>query len=861
MVPTASIMVHPTMMPQRVAVSPQSLDLLEASLPERPVAPPPRAVVLPAAVQKSVTVATVNPAILHLQDPQFRPVFIPPGQPRSSFSLPTLITPSAAPTDQTLFEEPQDPTRKHFLPHYSLATTASPQGPTKWVSLEPAATGFQLVVHLKDDTDSALAQGNSALPAAARYLLTANLQARVANWDLAVASNADGAALKLTLPVPDLAGRDLVYQAMTDPTAAAKLIVRRSVPLAIPQASGPGTAATTPPPATVVSSGQGAVLRGTWLFGFDTGAETNGPGADVWWEQQTAVQRALVPRGNAGIVNLGTREFDSLTLDQLRSCNYGVAPIPGNADASNQLVAGDVFAVHTQGGNFAKVQVLEYGYNLKLRWVTYGPGTGQGVPPSSPPTLYVPETIAIDTVVPFTFNKDLDRNVFARLEGAGAGAPATWNIKGVDWQGRRHTYYQSSSQPDQVYFLPDAFKVARQPEPPHPPQLAVQTNGEELDRVTLTLSYIAHPVWDPRRIQAAAGTLQQELGLGGPPSLALFQASNAKLALSLPSADASGGSGLVEQTGVLIDTSAGIRGSVTLPLAQFRQIYDALFQAVSPLLAGEVKVTVDNDVTTVPFTARASEFDGDVLKVESVIDATNNVLRATLRNVIESPIHFDGLKGIITKGGAPIASLVTAVQPQLPTDLPTPSVDVGGHGTLSVTLAPAPIPANSARTPTGGGTAAGQTSGAVGEMSAQVLDTTCAPLFDFSEMRVVPDSKAIWRAIMENQVVGPVSRTITLRTIAATLKSASATAGADRPMAIQVVFDNGQTVSFDASQTPDGAGFLNQTLKLNTPIETYVLGGTDTGTYRYRIDLVTGGGIKTGTSMTDNRDVIFVITG
>ncbi len=134
------------------------------------------------------------------------------------------------------------------------------------------------------------------------------------------------------------------------------------------------------PQATIVSSGEG-VLRGTWFFSFDKGAETNGPGADVWWEQQTAVQRSLVPRGTAGIVNLGHRDFDSLALDELRKQNYGTAPIPGNADASNQLAVGDVFAVHTQGGNFAKVVVVEYGYNLKLRWITYGWASASVSPP------------------------------------------------------------------------------------------------------------------------------------------------------------------------------------------------------------------------------------------------------------------------------------------------------------------------------------------------------------------------------------------------------------------------------------------------------------------------------------------------
>ncbi|NJK53300.1 MAG: hypothetical protein HC936_11715 [Leptolyngbyaceae cyanobacterium SU_3_3] len=39
----------------------------------------------------------------------------------------------------------------------------------------------------------------------------------------------------------------------------------------------------------------------------------------------------------------------------------------------NLLVNGSVFAVKTNSGNFAKVQVLSYGYNLQVQWVTYHP--------------------------------------------------------------------------------------------------------------------------------------------------------------------------------------------------------------------------------------------------------------------------------------------------------------------------------------------------------------------------------------------------------------------------------------------------------------------------------------------------------
>jgi hypothetical protein len=122
---------------------------------------------------------------------------------------------------------------------------------------------------------------------------------------------------------------------------------------------------------TIVSSGSG-ILHGTWSFDFDAGAEVaSGAAADVWWEQQTAVLRQLVGRNGATLVNLGHVDFAALTPDTLASLTYAGAPIDGNHNATNQLTTHDVFAVHTTAGNYAKVKVVAYGYDLHVHWVTY----------------------------------------------------------------------------------------------------------------------------------------------------------------------------------------------------------------------------------------------------------------------------------------------------------------------------------------------------------------------------------------------------------------------------------------------------------------------------------------------------------
>jgi len=126
------------------------------------------------------------------------------------------------------------------------------------------------------------------------------------------------------------------------------------------------------PSTGTVSSGT-TIIKGTWIFDCETG--TLGGDMtniyDIWWEQIDNVKRQIVPMAGVGIINLGPVDFNLLTPAVLQSLSYGSTPIPGNNDATNQLTVNDVFAVRTKSGNIAKIKVLQYGYDLKIEWVTY----------------------------------------------------------------------------------------------------------------------------------------------------------------------------------------------------------------------------------------------------------------------------------------------------------------------------------------------------------------------------------------------------------------------------------------------------------------------------------------------------------
>ena len=124
---------------------------------------------------------------------------------------------------------------------------------------------------------------------------------------------------------------------------------------------------------SVLSSGT-AIIHGTWLFDLETGTEvaySQQAKADLWWEQHDAVRRSMVPWGDCQIANIGVVNFNGVSAADLQALSYSDTPINGNDDATNQLVNGDVFAVITSSGNYAKVKVINYGYDMEIQWRTY----------------------------------------------------------------------------------------------------------------------------------------------------------------------------------------------------------------------------------------------------------------------------------------------------------------------------------------------------------------------------------------------------------------------------------------------------------------------------------------------------------
>ena len=110
----------------------------------------------------------------------------------------------------------------------------------------------------------------------------------------------------------------------------------------------------------------GIVIQGTYHYDFDLVSNT-----DVWWEQVTSTIRKMAPENGATVANIGVTNFANVTYAQLKGKSYSASPLDGNDDSSNQLVNGDVWAVHTDLGAYVKVLVTSYGHDMTVTYVWY----------------------------------------------------------------------------------------------------------------------------------------------------------------------------------------------------------------------------------------------------------------------------------------------------------------------------------------------------------------------------------------------------------------------------------------------------------------------------------------------------------
>lgn len=401
-----------------------------------------------------------------------------------------------------------------------------------------------------------------------------------------------------------------------------------------------------------------------------------------------------------------------------------------------------------------------------------------------------------------------------------------------------HVYFQDRADKTQYYFLPDAFKIVRDPHPPHYPMMRIHVVGDSAAGLNGVMNYTAVPVIDAARCGTARAhfeALAEDGALIKWSPLPLPK-DRPRFGLNLPGGDGKGGP-FVERPGVAVSLVTGFHDVYTAAMNQFQQLFDALFDPAADFFQGKVSVRPDDEgEIDIPFTARLTDFVGELFEQTRSIDPDTGDLTLTLSNAIEGTIHVEDLPVKVRRGDDEIPCMVVT-DPLLPIDL-APAADGKPADTLAISLKPGDGPADND------------------------LLVTC----DLGSTQVLSEGKALLQAILDPSVPSNITRSVTIKVPLGTFGSA-ATPADKQVTAVQVVFEGGHDVTlYPPDAATPGQHFATATVQLTTPTLDFLLHKTNVGVnqYRYYVNLIYASGASSvaqkGQSWrTDSLDTLFIV--
>ena len=686
-----------------------------------------------------------------------------PAVPREKITGPLSLVPD--PTDETLFEDGAKPETKYYLPRYRVAEQTVSGKAQFRIKLDQQVQGGTLTVFLEGFPApklEAVARQAVEIPHSVAVKLVASIPigtSKIQQELVFQEITKEGQLLKAVLRLEQLAQLTQVYQVLTETSFAAALVVLRSARIAVPASNS----------------------------------------AEI---QQLSIQI----QKSQGEINDLTRQITALNARKQQLEKLG----PANPRVRRMLQALQVQLNNLTAQRTAKTT------EQRQKRVQLASLRKQ--------KLFRVALQVLDWTVapnPFVFAKDLHRYIFGNVLPPESGKIG-FVLRQVVWKERSHTYYQQSLEPHRFHFLPDSFKVARRPETPHHPMLAVRFPNPDAaaDVMPVTLEYVAGPYFDEQRLEAAATEMKRKLPelAGSDLEFEPLLCDATRLFLTLPRGEA--GPQHEERKGAKIDLRTGILDAITLPMKDFQGLFDALFGDSAVVFQGEVVVEIDSGqgipAEKVPVICRLADLIGDIFDVEVEQDMPTSGVRATLRNGIESPAEMRGLMAGLTRDGMHAVGAIAGLSFEAPiivrpgeavTCQVTPATALGGSGEVAV-------------------------------------------LFNFDRVSVQPDAEAVWEAVVDQTRLPEFTRTIKVKTIKQTFEPRP-DQPSDPVLAVVVDFERGDTVDLNADK-------LEADAKVRLSLVDYVIRRLDTGQYRYAVTVIRASGqSKDSEWRTDRIGILF----
>jgi len=430
-------------------------------------------------------------------------------------------------------------------------------------------------------------------------------------------------------------------------------------------------------------------------------------------------------------------------------------------------------------------------------------------PPPGPPMYRVMDAVSLQTVLPspFVFDPSLHDYIFDFVKGD--NIPLTGLIRvQKPYQGGFHSYYQDAARRQVMYYLPDAFKLARKMQAPHFPEVSVSirsTDGAQ-ENTLVSMDYMVKPYIDTARIEQAKMQLATEIGQGLEVDLQPFPLDEFRFFISYIASD-----GLItlERNGMAGVLREGIRDTLQLSLAEFVPLFASMAGAGAGGLSGNIEIDIPGIGThDIPLIALFEDLLGPTVISRAQAGEQPGDFDVVISNAIESPIMLEHIHARLETGAGIINP---EIEPGLVPALLQPD------DSLIFSLSAGPL---------------------VDEQDARTLE------LDLSPIQVLPDQALIWNVIANR------SATEFFRLITVLVSEVIFQLNPERPerqiLKILVHFEGGDSVELNQQQ-------LQSDARVDYPVDDVVLGRVQDPAYRYSFDVIRADGLDPRSEILTDR--------
>ncbi|MEH6415749.1 hypothetical protein V7787_17775, partial [Pseudomonas sp. CGJS7] len=688
------------------------------------------------------------------------------------------ISPNQAPDDRCLFEDPRNPQQRYWLPRYRLRS---------------ANGQYEIKIAQAQDGLWAVSLALETLPAPEIADAARTAQMLSVNRAAVIAYRVPGTAIEQRLPAGEilddprggcvvmlrlsLAERDGLLRAFMAQDAQCKLIVSRGYTVAVPL---PATAAPDAPKRQLM------MIKGQMQL-------ARAPVAEM--AMAAAVPKTAAPVARAAMLKPGLAA--------------GLRASPAGMRAGGEsIIEGD--------------EVWPRKPFPRPRPMPFPQPQPEPEPQPIPEQRFEVSNQLQDFAIALLFEPQLHPYLYPAGSNVGQQT-SRWVVHALRYPadtGRSHAYFQDMNDPARIYYLPDAFKLARRSEAPHAPSLVFQVDqGDNAEQVMVDLTCEVRPVTDGERLLAARRALADKVPASADNPHREFELRLLRASSTLKMSLLRNGAVRSETVPATIDWDNGFTVNERFEFKDFQDVFGVLMATSnSSLLQGSVVVAsgVDENVT-VPVKLNFADMEGELFQSIETPDAQTGAVAVKLLNATESKLRITRLPTWITRGEGLVEGRIEGL------DLSQP-VEIAPEQSLNFTVQPtAPLS---------------------GSAPADAI-------FNTASVRSIPDGEAILKYTLDDSIDQETVRPVTVMSAAEVLANAGNAAG--EILNIVVEFRGNRRVVI-------GAANLSQDIDVPVPLMDILLRKDSEGFYEYRQTVIYKSGQKAPATpwRRDDAGVLFV---